>query len=57
MDHLEAGVGDAINRYAIESGVHLVPYDKEMSAVDHSTIFARGRDKLMATLRLLTARG
>jgi hypothetical protein len=25
MDHLEAGVGDAINRYAIESGVHLVP--------------------------------
>jgi hypothetical protein len=57
MDHLEAGVGDAINRYAIESGVHLVPYDKEMSAVDHSTIFARGCDKLMATLRLLTARG
>jgi hypothetical protein len=27
MDHLEAGAGDAINKYATETGVHLVPYN------------------------------
>lgn len=25
MDHLEAGTGDAINKYVTETGVHLVP--------------------------------
>jgi hypothetical protein len=59
MEHLEAGVGDAINRYAIESGVHLVPYDKEMSAVDqapcHSPLLGyvnttAGRRKIIHTL-------
>ena len=27
MDHLEAGAGDAINRYATDTGAHLVPYN------------------------------
>jgi hypothetical protein len=28
MNRLEAGAGDAINKYATEPGVHLVPYDE-----------------------------
>jgi hypothetical protein len=27
MDHLETGAGDTINKYATETGVHLVPYN------------------------------
>ncbi len=28
MDNLEAGAGDVINKFATETGVHLVPYDR-----------------------------
>jgi hypothetical protein len=28
MDHLEVGAGDVINKYATETGVHLVPYSE-----------------------------
>jgi hypothetical protein len=31
IDHLEAGAGDAVNQYATETGVHLVPYNCEQS--------------------------
>jgi hypothetical protein len=30
MDQLEAGAGDAINKYASETGVHLVPYSADI---------------------------
>lgn len=49
MDHLEAGAGDAINRYATETGVHLVPYNCEQSAT------YMWRSRLKATLRLKNA--
>jgi hypothetical protein len=56
MDHLEAGAGDEINKYATESGVHLVPYDSETSIGDQSATFTRWRGRLRATLRSLTTR-
>jgi hypothetical protein len=56
MNHLEAGAGDAINKYATESGVHLVPYDSETSIGEQSATFTRWRDRLRATLRSLTTR-
>jgi hypothetical protein len=56
MNHLEAGAGDAINKYATESGVHLVPYDSETSIGDQSATFTRWRGRLRATLRSLTTR-
>jgi hypothetical protein len=51
MDRLEDGMGHTINRHAIESGVHLLPYDNETSAVGQSATLASGRDKFMATVR------
>jgi len=30
MEVLEAGAGEALNRHATESGVHLIPYDSPM---------------------------
>jgi hypothetical protein len=46
MDHLEAGAGDAINRYATETGAHLVPYNCE-----HSGRTFMWRSRLKAALR------
>ena len=43
MDHLEAGAGDVINKYATEMSVHLVPYDSERSIGDQSATFTRWR--------------
>ncbi len=56
MDHLEARMGDAINKYATESGVHLVPYDSEPSIADHSSTFTKLRDMLRPALRALSTR-
>jgi hypothetical protein len=50
MDHLEAGAGDAVNKYATEVGVHLVPYNCEQSAT------FMWRSRLRAALRLRNAR-
>jgi hypothetical protein len=38
MDHLEARAGDAINRYATETGVHLVPYNETSIGVQSATL-------------------
>jgi len=56
MDRLDAGTGDAINKYATESDVHLVPYDCETSIADHSSTFTKLRDMLRPALRALAAK-
>jgi hypothetical protein len=52
MDHLEAGVGNAINRYATETGVHLLPYN-ETTPGEPSAIFKAWWHRSKATLRRL----
>jgi hypothetical protein len=54
MDHLEAGAGDAINRYATETGVHLVPYN-ETAIGEQSASFKKWRYRSKETLRKLKA--
>jgi hypothetical protein len=54
MDHLEAGAGGAINRYATETGVHLVPYN-ETSIGEQSATIKAWRYRSEATLRRLKA--
>jgi len=54
MDHLKAGAGDAINRYATEPGVHLVPYN-DISIGERSASFKRWRYRSKETLRGLKA--
>jgi hypothetical protein len=54
MDHLEAGAGDAINRYATEPGVHLVPYN-ETAIGEQSASFKKWRYRSKETLRKLKA--
>jgi hypothetical protein len=53
MDHLETDAGDAINKYATQTGVHLVPYDSEKSIGYQSATFTWWRDLLRAGLRAL----
>ena len=53
MDHLEAGAGDAINRYAADTGAHLVPYDCETSIGEQSATFSMWSYRLKVTLRRL----
>jgi hypothetical protein len=57
MDLLEAGAGDAINKYATESGVHLVPYDSSIGdqSAPLTLKFKEWRPRLKAKLRSLTA--
>ena len=38
MDRLEAGAGEAINRYATETGVHLVPYNETSTGEQSATL-------------------
>ncbi len=60
MDHLEEGAGDAINKYTIETGVHLVPYNRQNG--QRSTLATsryslnRPLRGLKRTLRSLTTR-
>ena len=55
MDELEAGAGDAINTYATEAGVHLVPYDSRIGnqSAPLALRFAEWRPRLKANLRSL----
>ena len=55
MDHLEAGAGDAINKYATEPSVHLVPYDSRIGnqSAPLALRFAEWRPRLKANLRSL----
>jgi hypothetical protein len=55
MDHLEAGAGDAINGYATETGVHLVPYNCETSIGAQSAVFNKWRYRSKAILHRLKA--
>jgi len=59
MDQLEAAGGDVINKYAIEPGVHLVPYDRRIG--DHSAPIvlklAEWRPRLKTKLRSLIPAG
>ena len=56
MDLLDAGAGDAINKYATESGVHLVPYDRSIGnrSVPLPLKFKEWRPRLKAKLQSLT---
>jgi hypothetical protein len=56
MEHLEAGAGDAINRYAAGAGAHLVPYNCETSIGEQSATFNMWSYWLKVTLRRLKAR-
>ena len=56
MDCLETSAGDAVNKYATEQGMHLVPYDRDASGADQSPTITRGRDRLRAILRSLTTK-
>lgn len=51
MDHLEAGAGDAINKYATQIGVHLVPYNSS----EESPTYKIWRDRLKAVLQFVTS--
>jgi hypothetical protein len=55
MDHLGAGAGDAINRYAADTGAHLVPYNCETSIGEQSATFNMWSYRLKVTLRSLRA--
>ena len=52
MDHLEEEAGDAINKYAIEAGVHLVPYNCQTLNGQPSTL-TTWRYKVNTPLRRL----
>lgn len=58
MDHLEAGAGHVINKYATEQGVHLVPYDRQIGnpSAPLALKFADWPPRLRARLRSLLAR-
>ena len=43
MDNLEAGAGNAINKYATETGVHLVPYEAPYEAAIGRALAERDR--------------
>jgi hypothetical protein len=53
MDLLETGAGDAINKYATESGMHLVPYDSSIGDLSAPLTlrFKEWRPRLKAKLR------
>jgi hypothetical protein len=50
MDCLETGVGDAINKYAIVPGVHLVPYNP-VTPIEQRSSLTTWRYKLKKPLR------
>ena len=56
MDYLEAGAGNAVNRYATETGVHLVPYDYETSIEEQPTTLTMWSYVSKATLRGLKSK-
>jgi hypothetical protein len=53
MDHLEAGAGDVINRYAADTGAHLVPCNCE--TWEQSATFNMWSYRFKVTLRRLSA--
>ncbi len=56
MDHLEAGAGDAINRYATETGAHLVPWTSIEEQWTTLKTWRYWSKAIRATLRSPTAR-